>query len=385
MDKKSVGEIRKLMTKNNCRIDKITGYFVNEDGSVITPLKETWNAMQEEEVEKYCEIFRKTLTGKIGKNLFDFEFPLSEEGEGGKQAAFYDTLMNGFDTPEMLQHFCENIMNSFQIDSKYLLLLAHGAYDIPAKTKDNLDLDDASEYVYLFLIGAICPVAELKEGLCYDAQNLTFINKNGDLAVKMPDIGFVYPAFNDREPDIHHLWYYCRKEDERHIELISGVVGEATEVPQTQTQQREIFNELMENALGRDCDFESVKAVNDAVNQMIHQDEDNPEPLELGKTQIRRIVADAGLPDETVDAVDEAFDETVGEGNTITADNVGGRPTMEIKSPSIRISVKSDMTAMISTKVIDGREYIVIPVQDDVEVNGVRILTTRKDKETEEE
>ena len=118
---------------------------------------------------------------------------------------------------------------------------------------------------------------------------------------------------------------------------------------------------------------------------MIHQDEDNPEPLELGKTQIRRIVADAGLPDETVDAVDEAFDETVGEGNTITADNVGGRPTMEIKSPSIRISVKSDMTAMISTKVIDGREYIVIPVQDDVEVNGVRILTTRKDKETEEE
>ena len=38
---------------------------------------------------------------------------------------------------------------------------------------------------------------------------------------------------------------------------------------------------------------------------------------------------------------------------------------------------------MITTKVIDGREYILIPVQDDIELNGIRLLTTRMDKEEE--
>ena len=63
MDKKAVSEIKKAVSHSDCRIDKITGIFVDENGEIITELKETWNAMQPEETEKFCELFSKVLSG----------------------------------------------------------------------------------------------------------------------------------------------------------------------------------------------------------------------------------------------------------------------------------------------------------------------------------
>ena len=73
MDKKAIAEIRKLMTMNNCRIDRIRGCYVDENREIVTELKETFLALEESTVEKYCEIFRQTLGGKLGKNLFNLD------------------------------------------------------------------------------------------------------------------------------------------------------------------------------------------------------------------------------------------------------------------------------------------------------------------------
>ena len=82
MDKKAIAEIRKLMTMNNCRIDRIRGCYVDENREIVTELRETFLALEESTVEKYCEIFRQTLAGKPGKNLFNLEFPLAEPAAG---------------------------------------------------------------------------------------------------------------------------------------------------------------------------------------------------------------------------------------------------------------------------------------------------------------
>ena len=146
-----------------------------------------------------------------------------------------------------------------------------------------------------------------------------------------------------------------------------------------------MFTDLVETTLGRNCDFESVRSLTDAVNEMIREDKDSPEPLELGRSQVRSILYDIGADDQALDSFDENFDSAVGEGNTFLAESIGGRSVMEIKSPSIRISVKSDMTSMITSRIIDGREYLLIPVQDDVEVNGIRILPQRVRSNPEDE
>jgi hypothetical protein len=37
------------------------------------------------------------------------------------------------------------------------------------------------------------------------------------------------------------------------------------------------------------------------------------------------------------------------------------------------------MRAMLQTRIIDGREYLIIPVQDEIEVNGIRILPKKQE------
>lgn len=382
MDRKEIQEIRKTMTKDRCVIDRMTGCFVAEDGTIITQLKQTFRALQEEELEKYCELFRKTLTGKIGKNLFTMEFPLQEENAGGKQDMMFRMLQSDYTDEELNNEFFTHILENLDLAGRHLIVLAHGVYDVPGRTSDGIDMDDASENVYSFMVCCICPVVEVKEGLCYDEETLSFINKRSDLGVQMPELGFLYPAFHDRGADIHSILYYAKKEDERHPELMDGLIG--GDMPVTESVQKELFTGLVEQTLGRDCDFENVKNLTDALDEMVKQNEDSEEPLELGKTEVRRILNDTGIAPKALEQFEEAYDQEVGEGKTFRAENIAGRTVMEIKSPSVKISVKSEMSSMITTKVIDGREYILIPVQDDIELNGIRLLTTRQEKVEDE-
>ena len=383
MDRKEIQEIRKTMTKDRCVIDRMTGCFVAEDGTIITQLKQTFRALQEEELEKYCELFRKTLTGKIGKNLFTMEFPLQEENAGGKQDMMFRMLQSDYTDEELNNEFFTHILENLDLAGRHLIVLAHGVYDVPGRTSDGIDMDDASENVYSFMVCCICPVVEVKEGLCYDEETLSFINKRSDLGVQMPELGFLYPAFHDRGADIHSILYYAKKEDERHPELMDGLIG--GDMPVTESVQKELFTGLVEQTLGRDCDFENVKNLTDALDEMVKQNEDSEEPLELGKTEVRRILNDTGIAPKALEQFEEAYDQEVGEGKTFRAENIAGRTVMEIKSPSVKISVKSEMSSMITTKVIDGREYILIPVQDDIELNGIRLLTTRQERSEDEE
>ena len=136
MDKKAIAEIRKLMTMNNCRIDKIRGCYVDENREIVTELRETFLALEESTVEKYCEIFRQTLGGKPGRNLFNLEFPLAEEEAGGKQDLLYRLQKSGLEDSTLVRAFFDRVIETAQFPDKYLILLAHGLYDIPGRTSD---------------------------------------------------------------------------------------------------------------------------------------------------------------------------------------------------------------------------------------------------------
>lgn len=46
---------------------------------------------------------------------------------------------------------------------------------------------------------------------------------------------------------------------------------------------------------------------------------------------------------------------------------------MVVKSLTMKLNVKSESTDLVETRVIDGHEYLLIPIADDLEVNGIRI------------
>ena len=377
MDKKAIAEIRKLMTLKNCRIDKIRGCYVDENREIVTEIRDTFLALEESTVEKYCEIFRQTLSGKPGKNLFNLEFPLAEEEAGGRQDLLYRLQKSGLDDSTLLRAFFDRVIETAQFPDKYLILLAHGLYDIPGRTSDGIDMEDASDYVYDFILCSICPVILLKEGLCYDPDKMCFLDRRSDWAVQRPDAGFLFPAFNDRGSDIHQLLYFARRPDELHPELSDDLLG--CPMPLPEEDQRGVFKKVVEVTLGRDCDFENVKNIHEAIGQLVEQEKDSGEPPQIEKVQLRRILYENGAPEESLDLFDAAFDDAVGEGGSLMAENAAETKKLEIKTPSLRITVKAEMADMIKTRFIDGIEYLTIPVADDIEVNGIRILQSRKE------
>lgn len=372
MDKKGVNEIRRLFDKNDCRIDRMYGCYVNEQKERVAELKDSFHALQDEELFKYCELFRKGLSGGIGKTLFNLEFPLEEEKEGGKQQALYALLKSELKDPELVDQFFQTVIENFACSEKYLILLVHGVYDIPGRTSDGLGMDDASTDVYPFLQLSICPVRLLRDGLCYDAEEKAFFSRTEDWGVQKPDVALLYPAFNDRSTDIHAALWYARNEEVRHTELSDALLG--TELPRPKTAEQEAFREVIEITLGENCDYENVVSVNDALNEFVAEGADSPEPVVLEKHDIRRILYDNGADDEAINRFDKAYDELIGEEKPpILAENVTEKKKMSIVTDNLKLDILQEAAELVETRVIDGMEYFLIPVTDNVTVNGIRI------------
>ena len=78
MNKKEILEIRKLLAKENTRINRISCCYVDGHKEKKTVFTQSFYSVHEEAMFKYSDIFKKTLSGTIGKNLHTLEFPLDE-------------------------------------------------------------------------------------------------------------------------------------------------------------------------------------------------------------------------------------------------------------------------------------------------------------------
>ncbi len=96
MNKKEIAEIKKLFKKDYNGITRICGCYVDAEKNKRLELREAFYSLPEEEMFKYVDIFRKTLSGTLGKNLMNMEFPAEEEtGEEGKQKFLMELLQSG--------------------------------------------------------------------------------------------------------------------------------------------------------------------------------------------------------------------------------------------------------------------------------------------------
>ena len=85
----------------------------------------------------------------------------------------------------------------------------------------------------------------------------------------MPDTGFLFPAFIDRSTDIHNVLYYTKKPEELHDSFISNILG--TSLPITAGEQKDVFQEIVAETLGDDCNYDMVRTIHDNLNEMIEQ------------------------------------------------------------------------------------------------------------------
>ena len=166
MNKKDILEIKRRFKKEACTFTRMCGCYVDADRNKITKIGETFLNLEDEEFYKYLEIAKKVLSGTIGNNLLELEFPLAEEAAGGRQQFLMGLRESKLKNDDLMDTFYDMIIDSYDYVGNYLILIFHDAYDVMTKTSDNDKLDE-SEEVYEYLLCAICPVNLTKPGLGY--------------------------------------------------------------------------------------------------------------------------------------------------------------------------------------------------------------------------
>lgn len=383
MNKKEVLEIRKQFTPANCAITRIAGCYVDYEKNKKMESKSAFLSLPEEEAFKYFDIFKKTFSGTMGKNMLNMEFPIDQEMPGGTQEFLMKLKASKLEDDMLLEEFYDKVIATYEYAENYYIILIHAMYDVPGRSSDNMEMFDASDEVYEYLVCSICPVSLSKAGLSYNAESNCIQDRIRDWVVDMPDKGFLFPAFNDRSTDIHGVLYYTKKSEDLQPELIEQLLG--ARMPMSANTQKETFQMLIEDTLGEDGDYETIRNIHDTLNDMIEEHKEEPEPLQLDKTDVRKVFEKSGVSSEKMECFDQNYEETAGEKTSLLATNITETKKFQIETPDIVIKVNPERADLIETRVIDGRQCLVIAVDDHIEVNGVNVRTLKRKKSTEEE
>ncbi len=370
-----ISEIKKQFNHENCSITKVSGCYVDGEKTIRTKFTESFLCMPEEETFKYFEIFKKTLSGTLGKNLINMEFPMDAEFNGGPQEFLLRLRDSELLDEELLEAFYEKVIQMYDYAGNYLILLLYAAYDVPGKGNDRIFMEDASEEVYRYILCSICPVDLSKPGLSYNTDTNHIEKRIQDWVVGLPNHGFLFPTFNDRSADIHSVLYYSKNSEELLSDFINQLLG--CEVPLSAGVQKEAFQTLIKETLGEACEYEIVKNIHEKLSEIIeeHKIQEIAEPLTLDKKEVKNLFSDSGVEAAKLEEFDKTYEKMTGENVSLLATNLVNTRAFEVKMPDVVIKVNPEHADLVRTELVNGRNCLVIEINDQVEINGITVKT----------
>ena len=372
MTRKELNEIKSQYTLENCGILRLCGCYVDGERNKITQFNENFLNLPEEEKHKYFDIFKKTLSGTPGKNLIDMKFNVDAYADEGARTFLMNLRDSGLKDDRLLDEFYDRIINNYSYVGNYLIILINQVYDIPTVTTDNIEMEDASDEVYSYILCSICHVNLSKPGLGYDEEDNNFHDKKQNHMVDVPDVGFLFPAFNKRSADEDMTMFYTKDVSEFEDGLIDCLLDCVAPLPAK--QQKETFTSLVSEAVGEEADLQVVKNIHANLEQIIEEKkQESTAPVMLDKNEMKNLLEKSGVKEERLENFEEHFEMAAGEHGKLVASNVSSGKKFEVKTPDVVIKINSDKTDIVSTQVIDGRQCLVIQIDERLEVNGISV------------
>lgn len=371
MNQKELAELRRRFRPDRSAITHIYGCYVNTNREIIAPIDTSLAMMTGEEAEKFLGLLRRTLTGSLGRNLLDISFTNRQVAESEEHALLSTLRRTALQDQTARDTFCRKVIETLDLEGNYLVLLAYDAYDVPHRGKDDLDLDDASENVFSYFVCSICPVKDGKMELSYFPNRNEFHASTAGQIVGPPELGFLFPAFDDRATNLYNALYYTRKPDQLHQGFLDTVFHTAPML--SAPAQKEAFSSAIQEAMQDDCPFEVMQSVHEQLRERIvqHKESRSPEPLTISPEEVSSILAVGGASDEQVAAFQAAVTQQFGQDTPLAPANLIDSARFQISTPNVTITVTPSQSHLISTRVLDGRKYILIPADSGVEINGV--------------
>lgn len=394
MKKKDILELKKRLKKDQCTFTRMCGCFVNSEKSIILELKETFLNLDEDDYFRYLEIAGKVLSGTVGNNILELTFPDGEICE--KQTFLTQLKKSKLKDDLILSDLYSSIIDEYDFPGNYLILLFHDVYDIITRTTDNLKIDE-SEEVFEYVLCAICPVSLSPPRLSYLEEKNMIKSRLRDWIVEAPMNGFLYPAFIDRSADVNAIMYYTKNAIDIHPELMKNTLG--CTAKETSAMQKEKFQYVIKDSLGVEEEEaeELYMKVQDNLNTMVEEHksmniEMDEEPIKLTKRELQSILIETGISEENSTKIEKFYEKEFTEDVPLAESLIDVKllkaneqrkkeralekqvEFLKVKldqfNPKdndydIVLHLKPEKINEVKTQIIDGQEYLVIPVNKD--------------------
>lgn len=380
MNDKEIGEIRRHLRRERSNITAIYGCFVNDNKEIITQFRMGTGIMPENESEKFFALFRKVLSGSVGKNIIDISFKTSQVAGSEEHKLLMDLRSSQLKDETVLEGFFKKVIDTVVMEGNYLILIGCDGYDVPFKSKDDSFQKDASEETYTYLVCAICPVKQTNANLHYVAEEKLFHDGAMNQFIGAPSLGFLFPAFDNRSTNIYNALYYTRDVKNSQDALVEALFN--APIPKPAAEQKKCFEALLTETLGDECSIDVVQQVHEQLCQRIemHKESKVPEPLMVDKDEVKKILSECGVSEEGLSKFNVQYDEVFGFESALHPKNIIDNKHFEVQTPDVVIKVDPAKSDLIETRIIGGVKYIMVCADENVEVNGVSIHI--HDKET---
>lgn len=384
MNKTDILELKKRFTKDKCNFTKMAGCYVDAEKNKVVDIYETFLSLEDEELLKYLDLAKKTLSGALHNNILELEFPREEEESGGKQQFLMGLRESELKNQDLIHLFFDRIIESYDYTGNYLILLFYDSYDVMKKTNDNIALDE-SEEVYNYLLCTICPVKLSKAALGYREEEHRIAPRIRDWVVGAPETGFIFPAFSERSTDIHAAMFYTKNAKEPHNELMEDFLG--CPAKRTATMQKSLFEDLVQNAMDSfpEASDATLMDLQNDFQELVDEQEtqENEDTLMLHPSLLKNLMTENEVPESVMKNIEETYETQFSEEPPAVESLIDKKTLTENAKRREKLALAKEIDALKTTiqeknTVIEEKNAVI--EQKDLDLLTANILSDTDDK-----
>ncbi len=375
MNQRDIAELKRRLNPDKRYPSLICGCYADYIGNPITSFELPVSMLDESENEKYMSIFRKVLSGRMGQTLNPIAFPADTDD------LLYRTRNSGLNDEDAVRELFTRLVAGIRAEhpdlqsveeaqtaDNWLILLLYDQMDVRRRDKSGEIDAENSDRSFSYMLCAVCPVRQEKPALRYVPADSIFRDRAPEWLAGAPTLGFLFPLYEGGAADVNTFLFYTKDCGDAHADFLKAAFGTEAEMPAA--EQTDQFQALLAQSLGTECSLDLVQEMHEVVSTLIEEQDKDAEPLMLARQDVARILADGGVSGERVEAFSEGFDKAFGAGAMLPAVNLvtPGQFRVDLSSVSIRVDPKQ--ADLLETRIIDGRSYLLIPIEGDISVNG---------------
>ncbi|EJU24424.1 MULTISPECIES: DUF4317 domain-containing protein [Mogibacterium] len=380
MNRKEIREIKKRFNPDMDNFGHIYGCYVNAAHEIIAYMDSPTMLMGNEEREMYMKTLKKTLSGALGKNLLNVEFSTAQVEDSDEHRLLQTLRTSHLSNETMRKILFQRIIDNVDMgDVGYVILLASDSYDVPYKNGGSDEWSEESTDQFEYFICCLCPVKDPKGALRYLAEEQNFRAASTGSILGAPQMGFMFPTFDDRMTNIYRALYYTRSSADVHQDFLKAVFN-LDKLPMAANTQKNAFDSALADSLGDECSMDVVKALHSRIGERIDVlkgvgADDVPE---IHINELEEILMKSGTSDEAIEKFHDTCKNYFEGEEFFNPENLINRKQFKLETAEMNVSIDPEHAFGIKTEIIDGRQYLMIPISEGLTVNGVDVKVSDK-------